>query len=343
MRRQLADLLIGFGHEVIFYQKPLFFFENSKNLINRQENTSLELRQTRQLMHHQLRIIPIFEAINSCYESKEIIASLGVIGEDAIVINFNYDYVFLRKLFKYNKIVTIINDDFVAQARILGGRHVVSALKKVSSLSDAVLCVSYPLLEQVASSCRRSELFLPWTDTLYVKPKPGEKDSILVWASINNVLDFGIVRHISCTFREFKVFLVGPLDARVESVLQELLKDCCNVFYFPPKRLEELTDLSKFFVGLMPYRAGVKSTVAVTAANKTFRLMSLGLPLVVHGMPRFYEHESIFKSDSVEGMEYAIRHCHANFDRMQLNIEKLVNRQKPSDRYDQIMSVINED
>ncbi len=42
IRHQLADLLTSYGHEVVFYQKPLFFFEKSKNLI-----ISKELEQWR--------------------------------------------------------------------------------------------------------------------------------------------------------------------------------------------------------------------------------------------------------------------------------------------------------
>lgn len=71
--------------------------------------------------------------------------------------------------------------------------------------------------------------------------------------------------------------------------------------------------------------------------------MSLGLPLIVHGMPSFYEHEAIFKCNNVSEIEKAIEYCHDNFYEMQPSIEKLVNAQQPADRYAQIMSIVNEE
>ena len=53
IRHQLAELLLSYGHEVIFYQRPLFFFESNKKLINQRISENFEIRQTKKLLHHQ--------------------------------------------------------------------------------------------------------------------------------------------------------------------------------------------------------------------------------------------------------------------------------------------------
>lgn len=343
IRHQLADLLVSYGHEVVFYQKPLFFFEHRNKLINQKISNNLTIKQTKQFLHHQLRLFGLLSYLNSSYEVQQIIPSLGDIDESDVIINFNYDYDFLRNIFKKNKIITLINDDFVAQAKFNNGKHVIKSLIEVSKFSDAVLAVSYPLLNQVQQYSKRTELFLPWTERGYIEPHIKERDSILVWASINDVIDYEIIRSISLKYHKYKIFLIGPMDRKVQGLITELLKSFSNLFYLDPKRLEELDDISNFFAALLPYRAGVKSTEAVTAANKTFRLMSLGLPLVVHGMPKFYKHEAIFRCSNLNEVETSIEYCHSNFYDMQPSIKKLVNEQQPEQRYKQIMSIVNEE
>lgn len=343
IRHQLADLLISYGHEVVFYQKPLFFFENNKKLINQKISNNLEIKQTKQLIHHQLRVTPLITKLNSYYESRQINLSLTDLKETDVIINFNYDYSLLRARFNNNKIITLINDDFVAQAKFNNGKHVIKSLIEVSNFSDAVLTVSYPLLNQVQQYSKRAELFLPWTEIGYIEPHIKERDSLLVWASINDVIDYEIIRNISLKYHKYKIFLIGPMDRKIQSLVTELLKGFSNLFYLDPKNLEELDDIGSFFAALLPYRAGVKSTEAVTAANKTFRLMSLGLPLIVHGMPNFYEHEAIFKCSNLNEVKKSIEYCHSNFYDMQPSIKKLVNEQQPEQRYEQIMSIINEE
>ena len=343
IRHQLADLLVSYGHEVVFYQKPLFFFENKEKLINQKFSDKFEIKQTKQLFHHQLRLFSWISLLNSTYETRQVRNSFENIDDEDIIINFNYDYSFLRSIFKKNKIITLINDDFVAQAKFNNGKHVIKSLIEISNFSDAVLTVSYPLLNQVQQYSKRAELFLPWTEIGYIEPHIKERDSLLVWASINDVIDYEIIRNISLKYHKYKIFLIGPMDRKIQSLVTELLKGFSNLFYLDPKNLEELDDIGSFFAALLPYRAGVKSTEAVTAANKTFRLMSLGLPLIVHGMPNFYEHEAIFKCSNLNEVKKSIEYCHSNFYDMQPSIKKLVNEQQPEQRYEQIMSIINEE
>ena len=343
IRHQLADLLISYGHEVVFYQRPLFFFESSKKLINQKKSNQLEIRQTKQFIHHQLRTFSLLSTLNSYYESRQINSSLNDLKENDVIINFNYDYSLLKAKFNNNKIITLINDDFVAQAKFNSGKHVIKSLIETSRFSDAVLAVSYPLLNQVQKYSKRAELFLPWTEGEYTPPIIMEKDSILVWASINAVIDYEIIKSISLKSPEYKIYLIGPMDRKVNDIITNLLDAYSNLFYLEPKELYELDSISSFFVGFLPYKAGIRSTEAVTAANKTFRLMSIGLPLIVHGMPSFYEHEAIFKCSNLDEIEKSIKYCHSAFYEMQPSIKELVNEQQPEQRYEQIMSIINEE
>ena len=110
---------------MIFHQKPKFLVSCAPVLISEK----LTLVKTAYLIHHQLRLNSFSRNLNATYE-KVMIKYFGKkVDENVIVINFNYDYTFVRNLFPKNKIVTIINDDFVSQAKFNNGKHVAESLK----------------------------------------------------------------------------------------------------------------------------------------------------------------------------------------------------------------------
>ena len=84
-----------------------------------------------------------------------------------------------------------------------------------------------------------------------------------------------------------------------------------------------------------------KPISAVTAANKTFQLLSMGLPIVTHGMPNFIENKAIFKTNTKKNFIKAIDICFSEFNNLQTDIKDLVNQNQSKDRYNKIMSVIN--
>ena len=85
----------------------------------------------------------------------------------------------------------------------------------------------------------------------------------------------------------------------------------------------------------------MRSTEAVTLANKSLRLMSKGLPLVVHGMPNFLKHEAIFSCSGAEEMARQIEVARQNFYELQESIRDLVDNNGPAVRYREFMSAIN--
>lgn len=342
IRHQLAELLTSYGHEVVFYQKPLFFFENTKKLINKRINEKLEIRQTKQLIHHQLRVHPIFSFINSCYEANKIKKSFMGFNENDVIVNFNYDYFFLRKVFYKNKIITVVNDDFVAQAKFNKGKHVLEAISNMVKSSNSVLTVSYPLYDQSKIFSDNVKMFFPWSKDKFKYPEKTEKNSILLWAHIDGRIDFSIVESILKKYKDYRLDLVGPVTSTNELKLKDLVSKFDNLKLYSSTPLDELP-LNNYFASIIPYKSGVADIEAVTASNKTFQLLSKALPLITHGMPSFYEHEAIFKCNNVSEIEKAVEYCHDNFYEMQPSIEKLVNAQQPADRYAQIMSIVNEE
>lgn len=342
IRHQLAELLLSYGHEVIFYQRPLFFFNNSKDLINQKISDKLEIRQTKQLLHHQLRLVSTLSLLNAQYETKQILSSLKNICDKDIVINFNYDYYFLREIFKNNKIITLINDDFVAQAKLNKGNHVLKYLSETLKVSDATLTVSYPLLKQAKTFSEFAYLFLPWSKEKYIYPVQSERKAVLLWAHIDGRIDFDLIEYIIKENEKFEFHFVGPISKKNTDRIKVLNEKYKNLVFFPSTSLNHL-NLNSYFVSIIPYRAGVADIEAVTASNKTFQLLSKGLPLVTYGMPSFYEHQAIFKAKTYQEFSEFINKAHKEFYILQPNIEELIKLQQPEQRYTKILSIINEE
>ncbi|WP_157609911.1 hypothetical protein [Variovorax sp. Root434] len=341
LRHQLTNLLLNSGNNVIFVQKPLFFWQRRRNDFPISDG-GLAIVTTKQIFHHQLRFFFLLRWINNLFEIFSIKANLpSRLCENAIVINFNYDYYFLRSVFGSNKIITIVNDDFVAQAKLAGKARVRNALAKTCGVSDAVLTVSYPLMQQLSAWCK-PKLFFPWSDDRYSLPNSDSlRNAVLIWASINEIIDFELLANVSRRLPQINFYLVGPLATASKTVVSDLCAVCKNIFYLPPSTLEALP-LEKFFAGLMPYKAGVPSTEAVTLANKSLRLMSRGLPLIVHGMPNFLEHEAIFSCSGELEMAKKIEFCLENFSELQAPIKKLVDVNGSDDRYREFLKILNE-
>lgn len=342
IRHQMADLLVSYGHEVIFYQKPLFFFENNNKLINQNISNNLEIKQTKQFLHHQLRLFGLLSYLNSSYEIEQIKSSLGDIDDNDVVINFNYDYSFLRNIFKKNKIITLINDDFVAQSKFNKGKHALQYLSNTVKMSDITLTVSYPLFNQASKFSKSVQMFLPWSKNKYSEPNKSNRNAVLLWAHIDTRIDFDLVENMLSRNSKFFFHLVGPISKDNLIWVSKLKERYSNLVLYPTSSLEELS-LSTYFASIIPYKAGVLDIEAVTASNKTFQLLSKGLPLITYGMPSFFEHESIFKAESYEEFSSFIHKAYESFEHLQPSIKKLVDKQQPAQRYEQIMSIINEE
>ena len=340
IRHQLADLLMSYGHKVVFYQKPLYFFNQSNGLANKQVSDDLEIRQTKQLLHHQLRLIRPLSYLNSKYERDSIQLSIGRINKNDVIINFNYDYCFLRDIFHNNKIVTVINDDFVAQAKFNSGKHVLNYLSKTLAISDMALTVSYPLYTQAEQYTKSVQMFLPWSKTNYEPPVQSNRNTLLLWAHIDNRIDFDLIEYLLESHPDFIFHFVGPISKNQSACVEKLRSNFINLKVIGPASLEDLT-LEEYFAAIIPYRSNVADIEAVTASNKTFQLLSKGMPLITHGMPHFIDNPAIFKAKSYEGFSKYINNTFDDFYELQPAIEELVKCNQSEHRYEQIISIIN--
>ena len=116
LRHQLAQLLISHNHQIIFFEKPSTLLFHKKRKVPK--INGIEFLRSRQLIHQKLRIFKFLRFLNKKFELIEIKRKLinSKTTKSDIIVNFNYDYYFLKKLFPENKIITIINDEHWASA-----------------------------------------------------------------------------------------------------------------------------------------------------------------------------------------------------------------------------------
>lgn len=341
LRHQLADLIRKFGGKVHFYQKPLFFWQKRNDEEVVENDGSLILARTRQLIHHQLRVFSVFMWLNALIEKRSIHVALDInLSQKAIIVNFNYDYFFLRDIFPNNKIITIINDDFVAQSKFFSGNYVRDSLKKTCEESDLVLAVSYPLMRQVSDWCS-PKLFFPWADVKYNMPAGcSERHAVLLWAHINVRIDFDLLRQSILMRPDMIFYIVGPQAPNIKHQIS-LIESAVNVVIIPFSKLNDLP-LEIFFAAIIPYKKNVADIEAVTMSNKSLQLMSRGLPIITYGMPSFYEHPAILKANDINEFVTGLDYFRQNFSTLQVSIENLISDNQDKNRFDFLRNLILE-
>lgn len=340
LRHQVANLVRSFGGKVLFFEKPAQWgrerIESSIKCIG----PDLRTVRTRQLIHHQLRLARPLRALNAGFEIDEIRKALEDIDtQESIIINFNYDYYFLREIFPHNTILTIINDDFVAQARFLDGQHVRGALAKTCAISDAVLVVSYPLADQVKPWCE-PHLFFPWSDVNYAAPiENPNRNGVLVWAHIDRRFDFQLLKEAAARRPKIRFHMVGPVADNVRTSVEMLRSSSPNFIFKEFGKLNDLP-LTDFFCSAIPYQRGVKDIEAVTMSNKTLQILARGIPLVTHGMPHFYQHEAILRSANIDTFLAGLDFCQENFERLQPAVSDFVSENQATNRFEQLQRIL---
>lgn len=342
LRHQVANLLRAHGADILFFEKPGQYGRAAGSNNITQAEPGVRTARTRELVHHQLRVGTLLRGVNAAFETQEIRTALKRESlEGAVVVNFNYDYYFLRNIFPQNKIITVINDDFVAQSKFREGAHALDVLGKTCAMSDAVLVVSYPLADQAKPWCA-PHLFFPWSDVGYKAPTVGKvRDGVLVWAHINRRIDFDLLKAAALRRPDMKFHIVGPVAENGKAGVEILRAAAKNFIFKDFGKLDELP-LDEFFCSAIPYVKGMKDIEAVTMSNKTLQLIARGLPIVTHGMPHFYQHESIFKTDGVEQFVAGLDFCRSNFKDLQEKIESLVSENQATNRYEQLQRIIQD-
>ena len=344
IRHQLALLLRNHGHEILFFEKPKNFFLG-RDKKHTETKYNLQFLRTSELFHHKLRLNSILRYINAYWEQRRIarVIKNSRLSQDDVIINFNYDYVFLRRLFPNNKIITIINDDFWCRAILGYQKPLKDALRETCANSDVVLAVSEPLIKQLSPFCH-PKLLLPWSDAKYSGAKiTPKRTSLLFWGYINNRLNYDYLLRLADALPsinpQFSIDLIGPVVKKVDRRFYDLIRKP-NVTLSEPCDLASLK-FEKTLAALLPY-VTQSSTDAVTLPNKALRLLANGLPLLITGMPNFLEAPFVLKAGkTIEEDIELIASLPKIFSRVQPSIRDFVNQNTGQNRYEQLRSYLN--
>src|SRR5436853_6844830 len=164
IRHQLTELLTSNGHHVTFFEKANS--SSAPKIIS--EN--LTVSTLPEVIHHQLRPLRTIGNAANIFPKNFIRKHYSKSRLPDIIINFNYDFSFLKEIFPDIPVITFINDDFIAQAKPWMKKIITERLAETCSVSDAMLTVSNPLLKQLCLYNSNSYLFFPWAEKEYTEP-----------------------------------------------------------------------------------------------------------------------------------------------------------------------------
>lgn len=307
LRHQLAQLLAAEGDEVLFAEKPGL---RERPPATGEVPAGIRLFRHRELMHHKVRLGPLLRSMNRWWTEPSIrrAAKRLQVGADAVIVNFNYEYFFLRDLFPSNPLITVINDDFISRALPLCRETLHHAQRLTCRASDAVITPSVVLQEQLQPYCR-PELFLPWADTSFRRPVGTvARDTVLYWGFIDWRLDYpfmeSLARSMAQRAPDVRFLFVGPTERGSDQ--QPLFRQHPNVSLHPASKLDALP-LERIFASVIPFRAGVDGCDAIVMPNKAFQLVARGLPLLVTGMPRFAREPFVFRLDEGDAVDRVLQ------------------------------------
>jgi hypothetical protein len=336
LRHQVAHLLLDAGHRVRFAERSQPFLALRTPPRAAALPSHLELVQTRRLLHHQLRALPLLHRANAAVLAPQVARLAdGMDGTGLTVVNFNYDYFFIRRAFPGQRIVTIINDDFEAMSRLPFRQHITWALRRTCEASDAVLAVSEPLVRRLRKWVD-ARLFMPWAEHPYRRPggDMARRTKFVFWGFVDWRLDWAVLKRLSAHLAErgpeWQVWLVGPLAEKDRPAFASSLAACPNIRVMEPRDLDRLP-LDEVLAAVIPYVRD-EATDAVTVSNKTMRLLSRGLPIVISGMPEFLRAPFIVRLDADRSASEVVDACIRGFMDWQGDIERCIAENSPASR-----------
>lgn len=339
LRHQLARLLDSAGHTVVFFEKPIFFWQKMPSSCDAEGN--IRFYRYRELIHHKLRISRLLYNLNAWFVTKELGKAFNLIGlnQQDMIVNFNYDYGFLRKIFPKHKLLTVINDDFHSRALWNYQKPLLAALEKTCKSSDVVLTVSELLKQMLAQFCK-PELFLPWTECPYMgSPQSGSRSLLLFWGYINSKIDFALLSKFSKALNKsnphMRILFVGPLQLGSESV--RILEGLSNVDLKNAASLDTLP-MDRVLAALIPYRNNVPAIDAISFPNKAFQLLAYGVPLLISGMPNFLKASFVFRTIGDAGDDIDL--IRRQFTQLQPVIQDFLSQNSPRHRLSQFLSYL---
>ena len=339
IRHQVARLLLDAGHCVHFLERPRGPMASGMQ-VRAGDRPGLNVVSRRELLHRQLRVLPILDRMNASFVERELRSAATLLGlpDGVRIVNFASDYWFLRRTFPGSRITTIIHDDFEALCRLPYRGHVTEALRRTCLEIDDVRAVSEPLRRRLSQWCN-AELFLPWSIVPYRAPAAAQcRDTLLFWGCIDRSLDVELIArlstHLAQTRPSWRIELVGPTASRRRGSVIAPLSALGNVAIRGQTDLDDLP-MDRCAAAIMPYRS-TPIVNAVTLANKSMQLLARGMPLLISAMPSFVQEPFVFRLDGPGGIEHGIRACEASFDAVKPVIRAFLAANSPASRLRQL-------
>lgn len=317
IRHQISRLLSKMGYEV-YYLSILF----KKNDLSVSGERGIHVFRINELIHHQLKPFKFLQSVNN-YTVKKKIANTIPNRNFNVIFNFNYDFHFINSLFPEVPVITIINDDFIAMAKPWMKLATKRMLVETCEKSDKLLSVSYSIdlqLKKIAPS--KPDLFFPWADMPYVEPRKMLKRDVVLYFGFISRLDESVIEGL-CE-NNIRMRFVGPVEGNGAKLIQKFEK-FPNIEFLPAQSIDKVF-LDDVCCSIALYDSINPATIAITASNRMFRLLSLGLPLVYPCMPNLIKAPDtvISKCKSVPEFIKAIQYFKSNFDFVQSDIRNFL-------------------
>ena len=342
IRHQLARMLSDAGHQILFFEKPGSIMKKVK--LPSLSEGNIKFFRFRELLHHKLRLNKVLYKLNSWFVIREIKLSLLEIDSfnSCVVVNFCYEYGFLRDIFKTNTIITVINDDFWSRAIFKYDAPLKNALQKTCAISNKVLCVSLLLKKELDKYSNSVVIFYPWAKHHY-SPPHGEvkkRNILLFFGYINDKLDYNFISNCALQLEiklpNIRLVFVGPIQVSINSV-----NKYSNIEFKEACTLDELP-INQCLSCFIPYRINVPNIDAISLPNKASQLLPMGMPLMITGMPYFINEDFVFRVDEKNIVDI-IKSIKSNFNNIQESIQKYVGNNLEEKRLAQFIEIIKND
>lgn len=314
IRHQLSRLLRDLDYEVyyiaILYKKKDIDYSGEKGI---------HLINVKEPIHHQLKPTRLLQFLSASSVKKQIRKTLPITGFKA-VFNFNYDNNFIQSLLPDVPVVTIINDDFIAMAKCWMKKTTMKMLTNTCAGSERLLSVSYSLDKQLKSiSTGKASLLLPWSDQSYSRPSANQKRDVVLYYGFISRLDESIVEELDK--RGVRIRFVGPVEGNGIK-FKERFSHRSNIEFLPSQPIEKVK-LDDVCCSIALYDINHGGNIAITASNRMFRLLSLGIPLVYPDMPNLIQAPDTVIKRCKTGDDFAaaITFFAGHFDSIQPAIE----------------------
>lgn len=300
----------------------------------------ITLLRHNELFHHQLRPTKFFQKLNANINKIKISKLLKYIPSPDVIINFNYDYYFLKKIFPSTPLITLLNDDFVGMSKPWMKREAKRVLSQTVELSNHTLTVSNYIKDCLYPE-KKMKLFLPWSEVGYIKPQDQKvRNTVLYFGYISfNKIDWNLLKEIAEKIN-FKFRIVGVLEGKPNKAFKDLLNYDC-VEFIGPANIDYL-DLSDVCCSIAPYNKDHPSVKSITLNNRAMQLLSRGIPMVIPQLPYLIDisNDIIWDADSNEDFIRGINYFHDNFLTIQPKIEKFVKQNTSLARNNELIKLI---